>query len=226
MNAAKESGPSDVELLLPWHAAGTLCQRDRQRIEAAIASDPELARRYELVREELGETIHLNEILDVPSALAMDALFAKIDAEPARVPSVSVSLAARIREFFATLSPRTLAWSASAALLAILLQAGLIVDIAFKQSSVGGPGSFRTASVPINAGGEGSYALMRFQAQANAADINQFLESNKLSIAEGPLAGGLFRVRVSAAKVSKPELADIVKKLQRDKVVGFIAPAE
>ena len=90
MNVAKEREPNDIELLLPWHAAGTLSQRDKQRVEAALASDPELARRYELVREELGETIHLNETLGAPSARAMDALFAKIDAEPARAPAVSM----------------------------------------------------------------------------------------------------------------------------------------
>ena len=51
----------DIEALLPWHAAGTLSRRDSERVEAALANDNELARRYELVREELGETIRLNE---------------------------------------------------------------------------------------------------------------------------------------------------------------------
>src|SRR5580658_10862305 len=126
MNAANETEPGDIELLLPWHAAGTLSRRDTQRVEAALASDPELARRYESVRDELGETIHLNETLGAPSARAMAALFEKIDAEPARMPVVSFNLAARISEFFASLSPRTLAWSATGAALAIVLQAGLI----------------------------------------------------------------------------------------------------
>ena len=57
----------DIEALLPWHAAGTLSRRDSDRVEQALASDRELARRYELVREELNETIHLNETLGAPS---------------------------------------------------------------------------------------------------------------------------------------------------------------
>ena len=65
-------------------------------------ADPELARRFEAVREELGETIHLNETLGAPSARAMETLFAKIDAEPKRA-AASVSLGARIAEFFAGL---------------------------------------------------------------------------------------------------------------------------
>ena len=135
-----------------------------QRVEAALANNPELARRYELVREELGETIHLNETLGAPSARAMEALFAKIDAEPARRPAVSFNLGARISEFFASLSPRTLAWSASAAVLAILLQAGLIGGILLKEkerrrlrNGVGTDGGIRRRVLcpdPVPAAGE------------------------------------------------------------------------
>ena len=127
MNATNKDAPerSEIENLLPWHAAGTLSRRDAQRVEDALARDPELARRYALVREELGETIHLNETLGAPSARAMEKLFAKIDAEPARRQAASFNLGGRVSEFFASLSPRTLAWSASAAAIAILLQAGL-----------------------------------------------------------------------------------------------------
>jgi hypothetical protein len=71
----------EIEALLPWHAAGTLSRRDTQRVEQALAGDRELARRYELVRQELAETIYLNETLGAPSARAMERLFATIDAE-------------------------------------------------------------------------------------------------------------------------------------------------
>jgi hypothetical protein len=94
MNTLKKEAPeqSEVEELLPWHAAGTLNRRDAQKVEEALKRDPELARRFELVREELGETIHLNETLGAPSARAMKNLFAKIDAEPARKPVVSFNI--------------------------------------------------------------------------------------------------------------------------------------
>ena len=218
MNTADER--SDIENLLPWHAVGTLGRRDMQRVEAALATDPELARRYELVREELAQTIHLNETLGAPSARAMEALFAKIDAEPARRPMASFNLGARIAEFFAALSPRRLAWSAGAAALAILLQAGMITGIMLKEKSAAG---YETASVPGSVTGQGSYVLISFQLQADAAEITQFLEANKLSIADGPSAGGLYRVRVAATKLPKADVARTVTRLQDDKVVGFIA---
>jgi len=219
MNAANDEG-GDIELLLPWHAAGTLGARDRERVEAALANDPELARRYELVREELGHTIELNESLGAPSARAMQALFAKIDVEPARPAVVSLNLGDRIREFFAELSPRTLVWSAGAAAIAILLQAGVIGGILLKEKSAGG---YETAAATKSAVGEGAYALIRFQPQASAADVTNFLETNKLSIADGPSAGGLYRVRIAAKATPKADLDRILKTLQEDKVVGFIA---
>ena len=77
----------EVESLLPWYSAGTLNCRDAERIERALAADRELAQRFELVREELAETIRLNEMLGAPSERAMDKLFAAIEAEEARAPA-------------------------------------------------------------------------------------------------------------------------------------------
>jgi hypothetical protein len=225
MNTMDKDAPEqdEIESLLPWHAAGTLSRRDTQRVEDALARDPELARRYALVCEELGETIHLNETLGAPSARAMENLFARIDAEPARKPAVSLNLTARVAEFFAGLSPRTLAWSASAAAIAILLQAGLLATIAIKDNGTSG---FETASAPTTNPGVGSFTLIRFAPQASSDDITKFLEANKLQIASGPAAGGLYKVRVAVTGLPKAELARIVKKLQEDKVVGFIALTE
>src|SRR2546428_685006 len=81
----------DIETLLPWHAAGTLSRRDAERVEQALAQDAELARRYELVREELAETIHLNETLGAPSARVAQRLFAAIDADSANAKRRKIS---------------------------------------------------------------------------------------------------------------------------------------
>jgi hypothetical protein len=82
----KERERHEIESMLPWHAAGTLDHCDAERVERALAQDSELARRYELVREELAETIRLNEMLDAPSTRVMEKLFAAIDAEEVRAP--------------------------------------------------------------------------------------------------------------------------------------------
>ena len=222
MNAnKKEAGalPEDVELLLPWHAAGTLSRRDAARVEQALANDNELAARYDLVREELGEAIRLNENLGAPSARAMEALFAKIDAEPARKPRMSFNLTAWMTNFVAGFSPRTLAYGASAAALAIVLQAGILAGVFVKEGSVGPQlASYEQGTT------DSSYVRVSFKPDATAAAITAFLNDNKAVIVEGPQAG-FFRVRVSDKPMSKEQLGAVVKKLAANPVVSFTVPA-
>jgi len=226
MNGHEKEAPiGDIEALLPWHAAGTLSRGDAKRVEDALKRDPELARRYALVREELGETIHLNETLGAPSARAMETLFAKIDAEPKRGGggAGSFSLSSRFAGWLEGLTPRTLAFAGGAAVLALLLQAGFIATIVLKQTPTGG---YESASAPSTGPGVGAFTLIRFAPQASFDDINKFLEANKLSIVAGPVPGGLYKVRVGENTMSKDELGQVVKKLQQDKVVGFIVTAQ
>lgn len=218
---AMKDNEQEIDELLPWHAAGTLNSRDAKRVEDALARDPALARRYEMVREEMLETIGVNETLGAPSSRALDALFKKIDAEPARKPARSLNLAGRFSEFLASLTPRTLAFTAAAAVLALVLQAGVITGVLLNENA---PGGYQTASAPASA--SGSYAMIRFSPQATAADVTKFLEANKLSIASGPAPGGLYRVRVAVTGIPKAELAQVVKQLQQDKTVEFIAAVE
>lgn len=223
MNNEAEEIPQDVELLLPWHAAGTLSRRDAARVEAALAQDHDLARRYESVREELGEAIRLNESLGAPSARAMQKLFAKIDAEPARKPKLSFSLTTWMTDFVAGLSPRTLAYGGIAAALAIVLQAGILAGV-FVSERAGGP---QLASYEQGTNlGAGAFVLIRFKPEARAADITKFLEEHKAVVVGGPAAGsGLYRVRVAEKPLARSELDTVVKTLAQSPVVDFAVPA-
>ena len=223
MNTTGKEAQSDIEELLPWHAAGTLSRRDAQRVEDALGRDPELARRYALVRDELGETIVVNETLGAPSSRAMENLFARIDAEPARATARSLGFGARLSGFIASLSPRTLAFAGGAAAFAILLQAGIIAGVVLTEQKSGG---FVTASSTTADASAGAFALIRFAPQATQDEVTKFLEANKLTIVGGPTGGGLYRVKVAPAALPQAELAAIVKQLQDNKVVGFIATTQ
>ena len=221
-NEAEEL-PRDVELLLPWHAAGTLSRRDAARVEAALAQDNELARRYEMVREELGEAIRLNESLGAPSARAMQALFAKIDAEPARQPKLSFNLTAWMADYVAGFSPRTLAYGAAAAALAIVLQAGILAGVFISERAVGPQLASYEQGEKL---GAGAFVLIRFKPEARAADITKFLEENNAVMVGGPAAGsGLYRLRVADKTLSQSELDAVVKTLAQSPVVGLAVPA-
>jgi anti-sigma factor RsiW len=212
--------PDEVEALLPWHAAGTLSARDARRVDEALSRDPKLAKQYAVIQEEFAETIHLNESLGAPSSRAMQRLFAGIDAEPARAPSVSSTFSARVAEFFASLSPRTLAYSATAAALALLLQAGVIGAVLVKQSQ----GNFQSAAYEGQVDG-GARALVRFTPEARVAEITQFLDSYNASIVAG-LKAGMFRIQFGEKRLTKDEVASLMKKVEQEKIVSFVAPAQ
>ena len=214
--------PSEIELMLPWHAAGTLNPRDARRVEEALARDPDLARQYAVIREEYAETIGMNETLGAPSARAMQKLFAAIDAEPARKPSALSNLSTRISGFFASLSPRTLAWSASLGALALVVQAGVIGAVVMNNQG----STFQTASLSMNepitrdlgASAAPALALVRFAPDAKISDINALLENYKASIIDAK--GGMFRLQFGDRAMSKDEAASLLTKLQGEKIVS------
>ncbi len=230
-----------LEALLPWHAARTLSPAEAKRVEEALASNQELARHFALVREEMAETVAVNEALGTPSARALDKLLAAIDADQARYPRAA--LGGILARFLARLSPRTLAWSAAIAGLVIVLEAGAIAtfligqrDVTYETASVPPPAAplrsaargvtHEAASAPAPAAptalanaATGFHVLVRFAPDASAADVTRFLEANKASVVDGPKPGGLYRLRVAAG-----DKAEVVKVMQANKLIGFIAP--
>ena len=218
-----EQEPSEIELLLPWHAAGTLNAGDSRKVEEALARDSELARQYAVIREEYAGTIDLNESLGAPSVRAMQKLFAAIDAEPARKPSLSRNIAARFAGFFASLSPRTLAWSASLGAFALVLQAGIIAAVLMNNR----PASFETASLSMNepitrnlGAATSPRALVRFVPDARMGDIMALLDKYQASIIGGS-KDGMFRLQFANAAMSKDEFSGLLGRLQREKIVGL-----
>ena len=225
-----DNEPSEIEMLLPWHAAGTLNARDARRVEEALARDPDLARQYAVIREEYAETIHLNESLGAPSVRAMQKLFAAIDGEPVRKPSVTSRISTGIAQFFASLSPRTLAWSAGAAAVALLLQAGVIGTVLL------GGQTYQTASLntaeraapapmtrELAATGTPPRALVRFAPEAKMADINTLLDSYQATVLGG--ANGLFRLQFGSKSMSKDEVSGLMSKLRGEKIVSLAESA-
>jgi hypothetical protein len=236
MTSNHKLSPGDLEELLPWHAAGTLDGQEAAEVERALAADPELARRFALVREELTETILLNESLGAPSARAMETLFRSIDQDRKVVRrAVAPGLGARIAEFF---SPRALAWTASAAVVIVMLQAGVIARLALQEHEAAGAApvgaaaammpTFETASAPITRGLEVStYALIGFVPEASMADISTFLAARDAVIVDGPRGGGVYRVRIAQGSLSRQQLSRVMKEFEGAKsIVSFAGTSD
>lgn len=211
-----------IEALLPWHAAGTLSRREAERVERALAGDRELAREFEMVREEFHETIHLNESLGSPSTRAAEKLFAAIEVEGARAPRRrSFDIGGRIAAFLSGLAPRTLAYAAAAGALAIVVQAAVLTDFAVTSNRTGS--SFGLAS---KSSSDGPAIMVRFTPQATASEITAFLGAYKAEVVGGPRSGNFYQIRVAGLN-SPAEISSVVEKMQNEsKIVAFVAARE
>jgi anti-sigma-K factor RskA len=222
----KAAEREEIEALLPWHAAGTLNRRDAHKVEQALAGDADLATQYATVQQDLVETIGLNESLGAPSARAMQKLMADIEADTAtsRRPQTSFNFGAWLSDWLSSFSPRTLAWSATAAALAVVLQAGLLAGM-FVSDRQGGS-LFSAASVQSDqVVRDGTYGWIRFAPEATTAEMNKVLEGNKIVIVDGPKGDGLYKVRLAVTSLPKEEVAKILKRLQDEGSVRSIFPA-
>jgi anti-sigma-K factor RskA len=213
----KATDREEIEYLLPWHAAGTLSRRDAERVERALASDQELARRFDLVREELSETIHLNESLGAPSARAMEKLFAAIDAEGAykRKPGLAMDVRTKMAEFFSAFAPRTLAFAGAAAALVIVLQAGVIGSMV-----INSPESTPklASATPVKV--ESVDFLVTLAPQASADQMTKFLTDRHATIVDGPKGPAkMYRLRFEANGAPKEETDRIAKELQQSRSI-------
>jgi hypothetical protein len=208
-----------LEDLLPWYAAGTLNVSDTLLVEAALKSDPDFARRLDIAREEMGETVLANQMSGAPSSKALNTLMASLEKEPSRKPSLTTHVfdfGGRLADWF---QPKTLAWATVAGAFVIMVQAGVMSNFMGTSGQV-----YETASKsqPITVQ-TGTILLVGFAPDATIAQITSVLGELKASIVEGPKPGGMYRVKLSDVALSKADSERIVA-LWRTKtgVVRFV----
>jgi anti-sigma-K factor RskA len=214
----------DIEALLPWYAAGTLDAPEANQVAAALAADAELLRHLDLVRAEMTETVSVNEALGVPSAQAAAKLFRAIDhaisldRRTART-ATGGSWTGWLADMF---SPRTYAFAAGAAILLIVLEAGVIARLAM-QDRVQPGSTYLPASLPATQ--VGAFAKVKFAPQANMAEVSRFLDGRKAEIVGGP-HDGLYRVRISPDMVPKEDIDHLAREFQSSSPLVVSAEAD
>jgi anti-sigma factor RsiW len=214
---------AELEELLPFYANGRISSADKARIEQALAADPELGLRLEIIREDMAETALLNESLGAPSPRALDRLMAGIEAEPRQAPLMARAkggMIAWLGRWLAAQPPRRLAYAGAAALAIMVVQGAVLTGLAVR----GGGGAFETASAPTQASER--YVLLSFAPEAKASEIAAFFRRYEASVVDGPRANGFFKVRVGDAKLSTAQVDAIAARMKAEAgIVSFVAPA-
>jgi hypothetical protein len=110
-------------------------------------------------------------------------------------------------------------WITAAVALAIVLPA------AFTKMRMAQDSGYQTASAELGVS-EGALVAVRFRPEASIAEINKFLAVYDGSMAGGPSAGDLYRVRIGDASLPAAELAKLTRRMAQEQVVEFVAAVE
>ncbi|MDP3408475.1 anti-sigma factor [Bosea sp. (in: a-proteobacteria)] len=219
---ATDAQRAELEQLLPFYANGRISASDKARIDAALATDAELALRLEIIRDDMAETTLLNESLGAPSPRVLDRLMAGIEAEPRRAGLLATAKGGFMTWFGGLLAaqpPRRLAYAGAAACALIAIQGVALTGIALREST-----GFETASAPARSSER--YVLLSFASDARAGDIASFFKRFDASVVDGPRANGYFKVRVGDATLTQAQVDAIAARMKSEAaIVRFVAPA-
>jgi len=216
-SAAAQPPDDDLELLLPFYAAGKLSPQEARRIEARLAGDAEFRRRLDLIEEERGQTVLLNDSIAPPSSATRERLFAMIDADIAATPagrtayqgnhdSVAAGgqeglrggLRAWLAGLAAAITPRAMGYAVAGLAALAIVQAGVLAHLASGRNR---PDVYVTASAPVEPGGV--HVLARFAPGVTMTAVAAWLRDNGMRIVDGPKPGDLWRPRIAADAAGK-----------------------
>lgn len=217
-----------IEALLPWYERGQLDTGDATRVEAYLASHPDMASQLALVEEERAEAVHLNEKRGAPGAGALDRLMNSIEEHEAANPSLAgakTALWGWASKLLGAPVPAKMQWVAGAAAVLIIAQ-GISLGVLMTSPAQRGVG-YETASGPVEGTARGSFVLVQFAQDANADEITRLLTEFGAKIVDGPKPGGIYNIRISDTNLDEAERDTILKALRsRANLIIFAAPAE
>lgn len=198
---------ANIELLLPWYATGRLDAAERARIEAALDRDPELRRQLEIIRDEVAETIAVNEALGSPSPGSLDRIMERVAADGRPMTAKAATFLDRIGTFFRAPSALAVRWAAAAALAVMIAQAAVIGTLLSPAGVYGTAGGGASDA-------DGAFAIVRFRADAPIGRIGEAMTELGMTVTDGPKAGGLYIVRIGPASMSEQDRALAIERLR------------
>jgi len=222
MSAAMDER-EEIEALLPWFVTGKLAVAERLRVERYLAEHPDVARQLALAREESAETVAGAESFGTPSRASFDRLMAEIGRQERSRAGLLQAIAPqleRIADWIGGFSRVQLGGMAVAAALLLAVQAAAVTYLV-----IGGSETYQTASAPSDAAPErGTFAIVSFKPGASVQDIAALLAELGAQVVDGPKAGGIWRVRLSAEPLAPADAEARIASLRaRSAVVGFVS---
>jgi len=213
-NGSENPSPGHDEELMPWLATGHKGGLSDRHLDA----DPETTAHGRQIREEAAAAAADNEARGRPSPAVLDRVMDTVSRE---ATPRGETFRARVERWLEPLH----AWSgparamAMAAALLVAVQAGVIGYLVTERASE----RYQTASGEDTSARMGPGFLLRFERDANATAIAAALREAGVTIVDGPRAGGLYRVALSAPEAQSIDHAE--EALRGSGVITTLLPA-
>jgi hypothetical protein len=186
--------------LLPWYANGSLAQADMKQVANHLAQCDQCIRELRFLQG-LHEQVRQVEAVHAPGEFGLRRL------------QRDIRLGDTVRS---SNKARRWQWLAAAAMLVILVQAGVIFNLQQQQTDLYTPSGASH--------GEGVVLQVQFTQQVSAARIQQVLQSVDASIISGPSAIGLYRLSLNVAPQNAEQIQQIIDTLKQQKdVLAYVA---
>lgn len=210
----------DIEMLLPWYAMGRLDAADRARVVDWLARDPALARQLALIEEERVATVQAAESLPVPARLSANSIASRPMPSRAGLAGLIERMTSWFDDALSQLSPAGLRWAAAGALMLIAVQ-GIGVGVLLRGAEP--IARYETASGETGQRQAGTFAVVRLVDGAHVALLGQALRELGLTIAHGPTADGLYRIRLGPADLEAAKVQSLLAQMRaRSDVFGLV----
>jgi hypothetical protein len=220
-NPTKLDERDEIEMLLPWYVIGRLDAADKARVEGWLARDTKLEQQLKLIEDERRGAVMANESVVPPATLSVRQSIGEISNQNSRMPEQLSKLVMQIQRFFEAPQPHTVRWATVAAAAVLILQGGWIAFLMSAREPVG----YMPASGGTEQVSSGTFVLMRFADTATAKDISSALSTLSITIADGPRAGGLFRVRIGEAGMTDQKRDEMIAELKRNSgLIALVTP--
>ena len=206
-----DNGKKDeaLDLLLPWYVNGTLEGEERRQVEAYLERSSHARDEVELLRA-LRQQVRDERIENSPGELGLQRLKREIR-QAEQQPSSTDRMAGRTLTVASFWRPL-----AVAACLLVAIQAGVMIG--FESGLLKGGGNVEIAEGPAVLGAPALQAT--FNPSATELQIRDVLQQAGVSIADGPNALGVYRLRLVDSETTTVDQALATLRTNRD-VVTF-----
>lgn len=215
----KLSEREEIEMLLPWYVTGRLDAADTARVDAFLASHPDMRSQLALAREEQSATVAGNEAIHARLGSA-DAILAAAATPADRAQSWLSQVVASAKTLFNAPTPGAVRWAAAAAAVIICLQAAALGTLLTRDG-----GTYGTASRPGTELQFQPVAMVAFTDDASALTIAQMLEDHHLRIVDGPQPGGFYSLRFDDKVSAEEQQRRLTSVLHRKDIVKALLPS-